>query len=394
MSRARPLGRPGRLWLVVGACVLVALVGLGIANLPVAPNARPGYSTPDTAAGPLARRLESIVYSSPEVGWAVLPARPFWRLARSADGGQTWRDVTPLGAGTNGGLEVSVLGPQSAILAYRPYEYDRDSAFALSTDGGGDWTTGILPNGVSPGPQPMAAPSPKSYFAVLGNGELVFSADGGATWTVRELPAPPAGSCRATSVEFTSPATGWVSGICQGGAGLWETSDGGVSWQSEELPTPGDGSQITVALPQPGPAAGWFTEALSRGRGGSSVVLCDLATGASWSCRPAEQLPAGRILLDFPSPEQGLVLDAPEAAGTLCLAYETADGGGAWSFLTTPIPAAQATALDLVGGAVEVLAQGGKHTLLWHSANQGRTWSKARLRVSSGAPPRVNGQSL
>jgi hypothetical protein len=98
------------------------------------------------------------------------------------------------------------------------------------------------------------------------------------------------------------------------------------------------------------------------------------------------------LLVSFANPAHGWVLDAPRAAGALALAYSTGNGGINWSLRTTPIPAGQVTALDLVSAeSAVVLAEAGREADLWTSGNAGVNWSNAKLSIFSGPTPRVNG---
>ena len=73
----------------------------------------------------------------------------------------------------------------------------------------------------------------------LGSGELVTTADGGASWT--RLPSPPAG---AEHIRFASPQVGYAWSTA---GPLWITTDGAASWQ------PGGLTQV-LSLET---AAGW-----------------------------------------------------------------------------------------------------------------------------------------
>lgn len=385
---------PWRLWAPLALAAVIAVVGLtwGIARLPVAPNVSTNYSTPDTAAGSLALQIESMTFASAQVAWAVVPLRPNWSLDRSTDAGHRWVDVTPLGAPTSGGLEVTVLSPTSALLAYRPYEYERISAFAVTVDGGSDWTTGILPNAVANGPDPMALVTTHSYWAVLGSGLVATSSNSGASWSSISLPAPPIGSCQATSIRFISAEVGWVTGSCQGTADLWQTVNGGVSWQVRGL---GDAvpatERVLVSLPEEGASGGIFTTVTTLGANSDQLrVFSD--NGGIWTAVPSESLPAGRLVISFAGSSDGWVLDATSGKGALALVYQTSDGGRDWALRATPIAAAEVTSLSVRGSQIGyALAQQGTHTRIWSTTNGGQTWSGSPLQSVAGPPPRTNG---
>lgn len=386
-------GKISRRWVLLAGAALLGTVGVAaaIASLPRAPVVSP-IAAPDSPAGPLAHQIESLTFASPTIAWAVVPTFPYWRLVRTIDAGRTWRDVTPLGAGTNGGIEATILSPTTSILAYRAYEYNRDSAFALTVNGGADWTTGILPNAVGQGPDPMAFIPPRSVWAVLGSGLLAVSSDFGATWSSLTLPTPPTGSCQPTSVRFINAEVGWISGTCQGSVALWQTTTGGLSWSVVVLEKSVPGLQRElVSLPQGSSAANNFTTVVSVERHQDQVVEFRLQDG-SWSATTPESVPGGQLLVYFANPSAGWILDAASGKGALALLYQTADGGADWALRATPIPAGSLTALDVLGGEVgAALAQQGRAARLWTTQDGGLKWSSSSLQIASGPPPRSNG---
>lgn len=390
--------RPPRPWwrtwrgLLLPAVLGLAAITFGIRQLPVAPVAPDAAPIPYTTEGRLVEQIEMVNFQSPQVGWAVVPTGQYWRVVRTTDGGGRWQDVTPPGNASNGGVALTVTSATSAVVVFLAYQYIRDSTFAFTGDGGAGWTAGILPNAVSTGPDPIYVLTPNRMFAVLGNETVVSSTDGGQTWSTVPLPALPTGTCAPTSVWFTSPSSGWVTGRCTGVAALWHSSNAGASWQ----PVVFSGSYapaaaVSVAPPQLIPGGGALVSVVEQGSSTDSLRVFANSSG-SWTAASAVALPVGRLLVSFANPAHGWVLDAPRAAGALALAYSTGNGGINWSLRTTPIPAGQVTALDLVSAESAVaLAEAGREADLWTSGNAGVNWSKAKLTIFSGPTPRVNG---
>ena len=388
---ARPW-RKAWLALIPLAVIALAAVVLGISRLPVAPVAPASSLPPDTTVGNLVRQIEMVNYPSAEAGWAVVPTKPYWRVVRTADGGGRWQDVTPPGNASNGGLALTVTGPSSAAVVFLAYQYIRDSTFAFTTDGGADWTAGILPNAASTGPDPIYLLNPQQMFAVLGNGTVVSSSDGGAYWTDVTLPALETGSCSPTSVWFTSASSGWVTGNCTGVAALWHSSDAGRSWQPEVLSSGyASSAQVSLRPPQATPSGGAFTTAVATGGRTESLRVFDDSTG-SWASAPAVALPAGRVVVSFEDPSHGWVLDSPLAADALALAYYTSNEGTNWSLRTTPMLAGQVTGLDVVSPeSLVALAQVGGEKDLWTSTDAGVHWTRTQMVIFDGPQPKVNG---
>jgi photosystem II stability/assembly factor-like uncharacterized protein len=375
-------------FLVIG----VVAVAFGILELPSAPVVPPVTPIPNTAAGRLVEQIESVNYPTSQVGWAVVPTKIYWRLARTSDAGGRWIDVTPPGAGTNGGIAVTVTGRSTAIVVFLAYQYIRASTFAMTTDGGADWTAGILPNAVSEGPDPMFALTSSQMWAVLANGTVLASTNRGTSWTAVALPELQSGSCLPTSIWFTSPTNGWITGQCRGVAAMWHSANSGGSWQPVVLSGAyARSTAVAVAPPQSTSSGAVLTSAVASGRGPESLrVFAQSSSG--WTSAPAVALPAGRVLVSFTSASDGWALVAPRSAGALVLAYQTSNTGVNWSFQTTTIPAAEVTAFDLLSpGSAVALTQAGRKNDLWSSTNSGKSWHESQMAVSEGPVPKVNG---
>ncbi|MGH7758143.1 MAG: WD40/YVTN/BNR-like repeat-containing protein [Candidatus Dormibacteria bacterium] len=374
---------------LAAVALLIFLVNL----LPVAPVAPTSESLPDTAVGKLVERIELINFPTAEVGWALVAARPYWKVIRTTDGGVHWRDVNPAGDASNGGVVLTVMGAEAAAVVILPYEYIRDSGFAVTTDGGANWSAGILPNGASTGPDPIFALSNREIFAVLGNGDVVATSNGGSAWSAVKLPALATGSCLPTSVWFTSPSSGWVSGPCTGVAAVWHTANGGASWQPELLSSSyRPSTAVTVAPPQQEGGSDRVLDIVVAKTGASESLRVFEHASGEWRAAPAVTLPAGRVLASFANESDGWVLVAPSARGATALAYYTSSAGYDWSFRATPIPASQVTGIDLVSPqSVVALVQAGRYRLVWKTADGGVKWGSTEMAIVNGPAPKVNG---
>ncbi|MGB6771108.1 MAG: hypothetical protein WBF51_03795 [Candidatus Dormiibacterota bacterium] len=386
---------PRRRRLVLILLPLVGLfgVGVGILELPSAPVAPAVIPIPNTTKGRLVEQIETLKYPAPQVGWAVVPTSPFWELVRSIDGGHRWINVTPPGNGTDGGVAVTVTSPETAAVVVLPYQYLRTSTFAITADGGAQWTAGILPNAASKGPDPMYALTSSRLFAVLANGVVLTSSNRGTNWSALTLPALTSGSCLPTSVWFTSPNNGWITGQCQGVAAMWHSADSGTTWDPIALSGAyASSATVSVMPPQSTSSGAILTSAVASGQRGPEALRVFENTSGTWTALPALALPAGRVLVSFANASDGWALDAPHAPGALVLAYRTSDGGINWTVQTTTIPAAEVTAFDLLSsGNAVALTQAGRNEDLWSSSNGGRSWSESKMTVSAGPVPKVNG---
>ncbi len=362
--------------LAVGAAVII--------GFPKAPTIVPGQRLGnDLSAQAVAVASERIALDPGGAGWAVVPDYPYWRVVRTADGGRSWRDVTPAGGTTTGGLDLSALGPRAAAVAYRPYQYARRSAFALTMDAGARWATGFLP-GPAAGPGSMAVGG-SGWFAVLGGGRLVISRTGGATWSTVRLPAPRAG-CRATAVAFWTAARGLVGTTCTGRAALWTTATGGRRWQLVRLPVPVAPAERADTRPTPvGGGRPPVVVSLRRGGGRDRIAVVRLR-GGRWERAGAIELAAGPLVTAASGRWVWAASPGWSPHGDLTAAV-SGDGGATWRVETVPVPAPEATGVALTSrGSVVVVGEANDRPRLWTGAAV-HGWQRTRLRVTSSRQP-------
>jgi photosystem II stability/assembly factor-like uncharacterized protein len=175
-------------------------------------------------------------------------------LLKTADGGQTWREVTP-SAGQADMIYGAFLDGLSAwIIFSNGGQIENPLTIYTTTDGGHTWTTNqglqIYPN--------VAGDSTWAEFAALddrnvwvmvrgvyvGAGthyshELFHTADGGMTWTSLDGEI----SDDYTGMVFADTNFGLrtlqTTGFYGPGAPTYDvTTDGGATWESRELPPP------------------------------------------------------------------------------------------------------------------------------------------------------------
>ncbi len=388
---------------------------------PVATPLPAASSTPAPDVAPPGEPLPALVAGQPVTltvvklldathGWAIGYGTgdiAYDHLLVTADGGQTWRDVSPpeaRAAEPAGRAAVAFFqNPQTAWATYfgRDIAPDRAARVWRTTDGGDTW-------------QPSAPLdlSDVEFFATsdlhfvdadygwllthVGAGMnhdyvVVFATqDSGQTWTRVVDPFDSRAdnlqmSCLKTGLGFLSAQTGWVTGDCQAvapGVFLQRTDDGGRSWAAVTLPAP-------EALP----------DAFTRQDGGcgsyhlvtfapqtvllavTCLVYADSLTlyhflytstdgGDTWTAQP---LPArDHAWLDAAT---GWTIDPadPNDPAVLRGLYQTTDGGAHWTYINT---VAWTAALNFVspeeGWAV---AQAGLELALVHTTTSGRSWA-------------------
>lgn len=181
-------------------------------------------------------------------GWAWKGESLLW----TADGGETWRDITPPGTEGEAIWTISFLDVAHGWVALSPPFERIEDLLAVrmvrTEDGGQTWQElspfeANLPNGPPGRVEDLRFLDSQRGWMSIDNtvtmnsstGYLFETADGGVTWRQRSLP-------NAGPVRFITPSVGWTIGSCCTGAPkqLYRTDDGGATWQQQRpAPNPG-----------------------------------------------------------------------------------------------------------------------------------------------------------
>jgi len=363
-------------------------------------NAGPGNGGPTAAQSqallvPLATGIGTTVPSasvsglSSALGWAIVPVGaggfptgPSWRLFVLSGVPSLWSDVTPAGVDDHGGLAGSfgsiggVVGVEaSGLLGFSP--------LATTPDGGVHWSSGILPSGLAPVPDAVAASSDGRLLALLGtDGSSIVSSDdrGASTSTLsgRAALAAAGGTACAltalTAVSFGPNGQPIAGGRCQRSShvGIFELTDSSWTQVGPSVPT-GPAAHGSQRHRAPGPTStvvsSTITEVLriwtdaSRlevlaeavaADGTASVFRSTQGVSGSWTSSPVYDVP----------PSQRLVATGDAADGS-CYFLMSHDGvltaevlgvsGASWGTLPG-LPAGTTTLVLDAGGATESLA--------------------------------------
>jgi photosystem II stability/assembly factor-like uncharacterized protein len=208
----------------------------------------------------------------------------------------------------------------------------------------------------------------RTGWAVGGNGALVSTADGGATWQAR--PRPAADTLR--DVFFVDQTTGWL--VCERNvfalashaearSYLLRTTDGGESWSRVEMPRDEPGVLLArVAFADP--ARGWVF-------GEMGALYSTRDGGHTWS---RQRTPTRNILLGASFDGEGRRAWLVGAAGTVLVSE---DGGAEWRAAAAAGPAERSPRLNAVSfvDARTGWAVGRAGTVL-ATADGGRTWAR------------------
>ncbi|HEX7394366.1 MAG TPA: hypothetical protein VF313_05515 [Anaerolineaceae bacterium] len=344
-------------------------------------------------------------------GWAIgqVDSDLVQHILFTADGGQTWKDRTPLD-----GVSTVPAGGLSAVA----YFATDNSAWVSYTEGTPSGSLEALvvwhtaDNGVTwRKSQPLDLSGVNMEFQTpsdlgfldeqhgwimihLGVGmshdyfAVFTTADGGTSWQRVLDPDTkyPLMTCYKSGLAFTSPATGWITGNCPGlmpGLFFFRSVDGGANWTALILPVPAgkpanyyaQEGEIVCGIP-----------AINYASSSSLVVTLNCQninnkTAQSWLYASSDGGQTWKQhLLPLPYNKTGLI--GPDdgflvgSATTDLLAngvvYHSMDGGSTWALLTSTAWTGLPDFVDDRTGWV--VAEHNQETAFVHTIDGGRTW--------------------
>jgi len=290
-----------------------------------------------------------------------MPDGEFWRVVRTVDAGHRWSDVTPVGADTSGGLDLSAISSDVAAVAFRPVGYRRGATFAVTVDAGSRWTVGALP-GAAAGPSSMAVVGSDRILAVLADGRVARSLDGGRRWLQVDLSVGAGRGCTPRTVWSDPGGASWVGAACAGRAGLWSSSGDRTIWRFVRLPVAVPAGSTSISTTPTGTSPGVSTTLTRLAHGWSVAVLVQARRG--WRRVGAVTLPLGRSLVATAVPSVWAAsLGADSGPARLAVSR---DEGLGWRVRSIRIGSTDVVTLGVASGGVGLLL-GDRH-------HQPRVW--------------------
>jgi hypothetical protein len=297
--------------------------------------------------------------------WAALPmghlgqvTGTFWQLLVERPGSGHFVVATPPGVADNGGL-VSAPGNAGTFeVGFLTSELLGFSPTASSSDAGRHWTGAVLPEALTPVPNPLATSGAAPPTALFGrDGATVMSDRRGTGWRrstdLAALARAAAGRCglealTAVAHVGSGGATTIIGGECRNGGrpALFAESGGSFTDLGASLAsTEGSGRDAAVEViaieADPSRAGGAYDViGLSRIGAVTSVVVWHAGAGAP-STPPAQlALPAGHELRAIGMAENGEILVLDTGGSPAAPRHERVAAIGfaahSWQFLVTP----------------------------------------------------------
>ena len=341
-------------------------------------------------------QLDEIHMVSLTEGWGIMGGY----LLITADGGQTWHEVTP-SVGKVDRIYGVFLDRQTAwiIFSYGG-QINKNLTVYFTTDGGHTWTynqgASIETNvaGESTWAEFAALDARNVWVMVRGvylgagthfNHALFNTADGGLTWTSLDGEI----SDDYTGMVFADTRYGLrtlqTTGPYGPGAPAYDvTMDGGATWDGRELPPPQEAPDLFNQYPYCESYQPVFHSTLSihmlvgcfnyhnPPTQFTSYLYSSQDGGMSWTTihLPGKVLASQATLIYFDA-DHALLLGRD--------LYQSGDGGLSWSFVQTVYWDGQFSFVDSKHGWAVVRANG--EVALVQTTNGGRTWSEIKATI-------------
>jgi hypothetical protein len=343
---------------------------------------------PQAVTAPLSTSLVTAqgTWAIAVMGGPAASANNSWQLLVRRAGASRWSLATPPGVASNGGL-VAAGGNTSLTVGFRPSRNLAFSPLATSTDGGRNWTPGLLDADLANAPGAIAVDPSGRSLALRQDGTIEAATASGAAagrWSqlttlhalAASAPGRNCGLVAVHAVSFGPNKTPMAAGSCQrpGVAGVF--ADTGGTWESAGLALPaGFGRDQVQVLGLAGTSGGNVALLLA-----GTSLLAAWWNGTRWTV--SAPVAGGPVTAgSFRASGFG-------AGGSAWLLLgggraETISGaGGSWRGLP-PVPPGTATLAPPeglpagTGGSYQALAVSGFKLTVWQLSRAG--WAKIQL---------------
>jgi photosystem II stability/assembly factor-like uncharacterized protein len=266
-------------------------------------------------------------------------------VLRTTDGGLGWDHRDP---GNQSRLtSIRASGPDTAVAG------GENGTVLYTSDGGNTWSLRVTDTGDNLVDM-CAAGTPSTLWAVGETGTAITSGDGGLTWTAHNLET----TTTLSAVCAVNASTAWLAG---GGGLLHKTTDGCATWGSQDV---GNSNNI-LAIYADGNDDAWVV-------GENGMVIRTYDGGTTWI---PQYVGDGRSLSDVCAVDR----DTAWVAGETGAALRTTDGGFTWSGVYP------GTTGNLYGVASPGPADAwlvGQNGLVLRTWDSGKSWEEQPSRAS------------
>ncbi|HZR81646.1 MAG TPA: hypothetical protein VFD92_11160 [Candidatus Binatia bacterium] len=274
-----------------------------------------------SGTGLAATTVTSLATDSAHPG-GVWAGRTGNHVARSDDGGATWRNPAGIGIPSNVNqiyaLAVDPSAPGTAYAGFFPI-----GGVAKTVDGGEHWTLFDAPPPSSMLTLALALDSsdPANIWSAGFGSGVSRSTNHGVDWTVLGNGIPQI--VTSLAIDPSAPSTVYAGSILGGGspAAVYKTTDAGAHWAPMDTGISELDGQVVIALAID-PSAPSTVYAGTSGAG----VFKTIDGGASWNA-----VNDGLGALDVTSLVADAAVPGTVYAGTHVGVYTTIDGGASWS---------------------------------------------------------------
>jgi photosystem II stability/assembly factor-like uncharacterized protein len=342
-------------------------------------------------------QLDEIHMVSQTEGWGISGGT----LLVTANGGQTWREVTP-SVGEVDKIYGAFLDRQTAwIIFSNGGHIDNSLTIYFTTDGGRTWSTNqgppIITNviGDSTWAEFALLDAQNVWVMVRGvyagagthfNHELFHTSDGGLTWTSLdgEISDDYTGMVFADT-QFGLRTLQTIGPYAPGAPAYDVTTDGGATWEGRELPPPPEAPDLFNQYPycesyQPVLLSTQYVHMLvgcfdykTPPQQFTSYLYSSQDGGTTWTTvhLPDKVLASQDTLIYFDA-DQALLLGRDM--------YQSADGGQTWSFVQTVTWDGQFSFVDPQHGWGVVGAEG--LVALVNTIDGGKRWAEIKPAIA------------
>lgn len=266
-----------------------------------------------------------------QTGWAVGGEINGPIVLHTSDAGVTWIDQARNGLGRPGVLRAVAFADAHHGVVVGGEDFSGPPIAFLTRDAGEHWVAApIIGSDVAPSALANVCMTPSGFGVAAGEGILIRTEDGGASWTnvARQIGAP----FQGVAVACPGERDLWVVG----GAGpVAVSADGGATW-IERAAVPRGLLVFDAAFVDP--RTGWVVAYDNEARRG--VVVNTIDGGEAWEeqtiIADVGGLSGTFFSIAFADPRHGLIagFDSPGPGigdGPDLLTFTTDDGGATWT---------------------------------------------------------------